>query len=107
MSIENPKRVLEDITVPGMIVSNAGMAKDSDVKVRFTLFTIGAGGEGDSDDSLHLEALLNREDVIILDYHKYTFQHTFHIAITYSEPTGKKKDDSKTSQMEKDLNQAV
>lgn len=107
MTVESPKRVVEDITVPGMIVQSTGMAKSDDLRVRFKLFTIGSGGEGDSDDSLHLEALLNRDDVIVLDYHKYTFQHTFHVAITYSEPSGKKKEDDKTSQMEKDLNQAV
>lgn len=107
MTVESPKRVVEDITVPGMIVRSTGMAKADDLRVRFKLFTMGSGGEGESDDSLPLEALLNRDDVIILDYHKYTFQHTFHVAITYSEPSGKKKEDDKTSQMEKDLNQAV
>lgn len=114
MAVESPKRVVEEITVPGMIVAGTGMAKEEDIKVRFKLFTVGpaAADDGtDGDESLHLEALLNRDDVIILDYHKYTFQHTFHVAVTYSEPVGKKSDkdlkDKRAAEIEKDMTQAV
>ena len=99
MEQSSPKRVVEDITVPGLVLTSTGIAKAEDLRIRFQLFTIGAGGEGAEDDSLALEALLNREDVIVVDYHKYTFQHTFHVAVTYSEPAPKKASDKKKSDL--------
>lgn len=91
----SPKKVTEDISVPGMIVRNAAAAKQDDTRIRVQRF--GLGPDSAETDSLMLEALLNRDDVFIIDYHKYTFQHAFYVVITYSEPrvpekTQEKKD---------------
>lgn len=83
----NPKKVVEDISVPGMIVNNAAAAKSDDTRVRVERFGLGPGSN--EDDSLRLEALLNRDDIYLLDYHKYTFQHSFYVVVTYSEPRPK------------------
>lgn len=80
----NPKKVVEDISVPGMIVTGTAAAKSDDTKIRIQRF--GLGPDSSEEDSLLLETLLNREDVFILDYHKFTFQHTFYVVVTYSEP---------------------
>ena len=77
------KNVVEDIVMPGMIVRD-GAAKPDNLKIRFQMFTIAPGD--DENAALHLEALLNREDIVILDYHKFPYQNNFNIAITYSEP---------------------
>ena len=90
MSDSNPlnsKKVNEEISVPGMVVKNAGAAKEDNTRIRVQQFSIGvASGEEAQDQAAELEALLNREDVFLLDYHKYTFQHTFHVVVMYSEP---------------------
>lgn len=79
------KNVVEDIVMPGMIVrDHAGAAKPDNIRIRFQMFTIAPGD--DESNALQLEALLNREDIVILDYHKFPYQNNFNIAITYSEP---------------------
>lgn len=83
-SADDPRKQNEEIAVPGMIVRNAGAAKKEKTKIRVKLFSIGP--EDDGTLSSELEMLLNRDDVVFLDYHKFTFQHTIHYAITYSEP---------------------
>lgn len=80
----NPKKVIEDISVPGMVIKNAGAAKVDDTVIRVRRFTVGL--DDGEDQTMLFEALLNREDVHFIDYHKYTFQNNFHVVITYSEP---------------------
>ncbi len=78
-------KVVEDITVPGMIVKNAGVAQNDNRRIRVKMFSMTAGEDTDG-SAVFLETLLNREDVVIIDYHKFTFQNTFNVVVTYQEP---------------------
>lgn len=78
-------KVVEDIVTPGLIIKNAGAAKTDDRRIKVKMFSLSAGGE-EVDPAFELETLLNREDVVIIDYHKFTFNNTFNVVITYQEP---------------------
>lgn len=77
------KRVVEDISMPGMIVRDSVKASGK-TKTRLQVFNI-APGDDDS-QSGQLEALLNREDIEIVDIHKFPYQNTFNVAVMYKEP---------------------
>lgn len=77
------KRVIEDISMPGMIVKDSTRPSNK-MKTRIQVFNI-APGDDDS-QSAQLEALLNREDIDIIDIHKFPHQNTFNVAVMYKEP---------------------
>ncbi len=77
------KKTVEDITVPGMIVRDSVKAS-SKMRTRLQVFNIAPGD--DNAATLQLEALLNREDIDIVDIHKYPYQNTYNVAVLYKEP---------------------
>lgn len=79
----------KELIMPGAIVHSVNMNKQVDNKIRVEYFSIGP----EADDSKALEALLNRPDIFIIDWHKYTFQYAFMSVITYSVVSDKKTED--------------
>jgi len=79
----------KDIVMPGAIVHSVNANKVNNNKIKIEYFSIGP----EADDSKALEALLNREDIFIIDWHKYTFQYAFMSVITYSVTSDKKEED--------------
>lgn len=79
----------KELLMPGAIVHSVNANKQVSNKIKVEYFSIG----GEADDSKALESLLNREDVFILDWHKYTFQFTYMSVIVYSITSDKKEDD--------------
>lgn len=80
-----------EILMPGAISVNMNEVKGMDVLIKVAYFSIGP----DNDDASAMEKLLNREEVLILDWQKFTCDATFFSVIIYSEPkeTKKKVDD--------------
>lgn len=77
------KKVIEDISMPGMIVKDS-VRPSNKMRTRLQVFNIPPGD--DSNATLLLEALLNREDIDIVDIHKYPYQNTYNVAVLYKEP---------------------
>ena len=86
----------QEIIMPGAVVDSMNVVKAADIRIRVRSFSIGP----DADDSRAMEELLNREEVLILDMHKFTFQCTFMCVITYSEPIKKEKKKDPDDQQE-------
>lgn len=77
------KRVVEDISMPGMIVKDSVRAS-SKMKTRLQVFNIAPGD--DSSATLQLEALINRDDIEIVSITNFPYQNTFNVAVLYKEP---------------------
>ncbi|HET8689601.1 MAG TPA: hypothetical protein VFM18_23570 [Methanosarcina sp.] len=74
-----------EISVPGLIISGGEGKSKLKERVRVEMFTISP----DDDDAFVIESLYNRAaagEVEILKEHHFTFQHSFHLVLTYKEP---------------------
>jgi hypothetical protein len=80
---EFKKKVVEDITIPGMIVKGS-VRPSNKMKVRLQVFNIAPGD--DSSVALQFEALINRDDIEVVNIHNFPYQNTYNIAVLYKEP---------------------
>lgn len=74
-----------EISVPGLIVSGGEGKLKMKERIRVEMFTVSP----DDDDALLIEALYNRAavgEIEIIKEHHFTFQHSFHLVLTYKEP---------------------
>lgn len=74
-----------EVSIPGLIVSGGDGKPKSKERVRVEMFTISP----EDDDHLLIEALYNRAacgEIEIIKEHHFTFQHSFHLVLTYREP---------------------
>lgn len=74
-----------EISVPGLVISGGEGKPKMKERVRVEMFTVSPA----DDDAMLIEALYNRAasgEVEILKEHHFTFQHSFHLVLTYKEP---------------------